>query len=110
MSVRSILLVELLKFLFGVFGGMCGENSCSVFPLLFMVLWVPVSVTLWHASLFLGLGPVGVLFRAQVFPLLLFAWGSPLLFLVRKCLSRKWRAYVIITDLRECTPELTISA
>jgi hypothetical protein len=47
-------------FLFGVFGGMCGESSSNVF-LLFMVLWVPIFVmlcrravlTLWHA--FLGL-------------------------------------------------------
>jgi hypothetical protein len=45
------------------FWGMWGENSCSVFLLLFMVLWVPVSTTLctrallmlWHAFLFLGL-------------------------------------------------------
>jgi hypothetical protein len=28
----------LLVFLFGVFGGMCGENSCNVFLLLFTVL------------------------------------------------------------------------
>jgi hypothetical protein len=25
---------------------MCGENSCNVFLLLFMVLWVPIFVTL----------------------------------------------------------------
>jgi hypothetical protein len=62
MSVCNILFVELL-FLFGVFWGMCGESSCNVFLLLFMVLWVPIFVTLcrravlmlWHAFLFLGL-------------------------------------------------------
>jgi hypothetical protein len=50
-------------FLFGVFGGICGENSWNVFLMLFMVLWVPISVTLfrrallmlWLAFLFLGL-------------------------------------------------------
>jgi hypothetical protein len=38
MSVCISLFVELLIFLFGVFWGMCGENSCNVFLLLFMVL------------------------------------------------------------------------
>jgi hypothetical protein len=50
-------------FLSGVFGGMRDENSCNVFLLLFVVLWVLISATLckrvvpmvWHASLFLGL-------------------------------------------------------
>jgi hypothetical protein len=50
-------------FLFGVFGGICDVNSCNVFLLLFMVLLVPISatlfrravLTLWHAFLFLGL-------------------------------------------------------
>jgi hypothetical protein len=50
-------------FPFGVLGGMCGDNSCNVCLLLFMVLWVPISATLcrravlmlWHAFLFLGL-------------------------------------------------------
>jgi hypothetical protein len=61
-----------------VFWGMC-----DVFLLLFMALWVPISVTLcwravltlWHAFLFLGLR----------FPpsFLLFAWWPPLPFLVR---------------------------
>jgi hypothetical protein len=45
------------------FGGMCGENSCNAFVLLFIVLCVPIPVTLcmravlmlWHAFLFLGL-------------------------------------------------------
>jgi hypothetical protein len=64
MSVCNISFVELLLFLFGGFGGMCGENSCNVFVPLFMVLWVPISATLygravlilWHAFRFLGLG------------------------------------------------------
>jgi hypothetical protein len=46
MSVCNISFVELLLFLFGAFGGMCGESSCNVFLLLFMVLWVPISVLL----------------------------------------------------------------
>jgi hypothetical protein len=70
-------------FLFGGFGGVCGDNSCNVFLLLFMVLWVPIFatlcrravLTLWHAFLFLGRG---------VFPsFLLFAWWPPLLLLVK---------------------------
>jgi hypothetical protein len=63
MSVCNILFVELLLFLFGIFGGMCGEISCNVFLMLFMALWVPISATLcrravlmlWHAFMFLGL-------------------------------------------------------
>jgi hypothetical protein len=63
LSVCSILFVELLMFLFGVFWGMCGESSCNVFLMLFTVLWVPISATLcktavlmlWHAFMFLGL-------------------------------------------------------
>jgi hypothetical protein len=46
MSVCIISSVELLLFLIGVFWGMCDVNSCNVFVLLFMVLWVPISVTL----------------------------------------------------------------
>jgi hypothetical protein len=50
-------------FLVGVLGGMCGENSCNVFQLRFMLLWVPIFATLcrravlilWHAFLVLGL-------------------------------------------------------
>jgi hypothetical protein len=50
-------------FRFGVFWGMCDVNSCNVFLLLFMALWIPISATLfrramptlWHAFLFLGL-------------------------------------------------------
>jgi hypothetical protein len=50
-------------FVFGIFSGMSGENSCDVVLLLFMVLWVLISATLcmravlilWHAFLFLGL-------------------------------------------------------
>jgi hypothetical protein len=64
MSVCNILFVDLLLFLFGVFGGMCDVNSCNVFLVLFMVLWVTISatlcmrvvLTLWHAFLFHGLG------------------------------------------------------
>jgi hypothetical protein len=49
--------------LFGVFGGMCDVNSCNVFQLLIMALWVSISatlfrrgvLTLWLAFLFLRL-------------------------------------------------------
>jgi hypothetical protein len=45
------------------FFGVCDVNSCNVFLLLFMVLWVRISATLcrravltmWHAFMFLGL-------------------------------------------------------
>jgi hypothetical protein len=45
------------------FSGMCDVNSCNVFMLLFMALWVPISatlfvravLTLWHAFMLLGL-------------------------------------------------------
>jgi hypothetical protein len=65
MSVCNISFFELLVFLFGVLGGMCDVNSCTVFLLLFMALWVPISatifrravMTLWHAFLFLRLRP-----------------------------------------------------
>jgi hypothetical protein len=77
MSVCNISFVELLLFLFGVFGGMCDVNSGNVIVLLFMVLWVPISatlcrrvvLTLWHAFLFLGL---------SYFPLFFFLIGSGL--------------------------------
>jgi hypothetical protein len=75
MSACKVWFVDLLMFLFDVlFGGICGENSCNVFMLLFMVLWVLVFATvcrrevlmLWHAFLFFGL---------WFFPsFLLFAW------------------------------------
>jgi hypothetical protein len=47
---------------------MCGDNSCNVFLLLLMLLWVLVLamlcrravLMLWHAFLFLGLRPVGI--------------------------------------------------
>jgi hypothetical protein len=63
-------------FLFGVFGGMRGENSCNVFMLLFMVLWVPISATLcrravlmlWRAFLLFGL--------IMFFPLFFFLLGG----------------------------------
>jgi hypothetical protein len=46
---------------------MYGENFCNVFLLLFMVFWAPIFVMLckravpklWHASMFLGLRPMG---------------------------------------------------
>jgi hypothetical protein len=75
MHTCNISFVALLMFLFGVFGGMCGENSRNVFLLLLMVLWVPISVTLcgravlmlWHAFMFLGL---------RFFPLFFFLLGG----------------------------------
>jgi hypothetical protein len=71
----NISFVELLMFLFGVFGGMCVDNSCNVFMILFMVLWVPIFATpcrravlmLWHAFLFPGL---------RFFPLFFFLLGG----------------------------------
>jgi hypothetical protein len=42
-DIYNILFVDLLIFLLVVLGGVCGENSCNVFILLFMVLWVPIS-------------------------------------------------------------------
>jgi hypothetical protein len=63
-SACDISFVELLLFLFGVFGGMC-DVKCNVFHLLLMVLimWVSISpkvckravLTLRHAFVFLGL-------------------------------------------------------
>jgi hypothetical protein len=75
MSVCSILFVDLLMFRFGVFGGMCDGNSCNVFLLLIMALWVPISATLskravlvlWHAFLFFGL---------RFFPIFFFLLGG----------------------------------
>jgi hypothetical protein len=63
MSVCTISFVDMLLFTFDSFGGMCGENLCTVFLLLFIVHWVPIFVMLskrampklWHASLFVGL-------------------------------------------------------
>jgi hypothetical protein len=54
-------------FPFDVLGGMCGENSCNVFMMLFMILWVPNSAALrkravlilWRAFLFFGLRAMG---------------------------------------------------
>jgi len=83
MSVCNILFVDLLLFRFGVFWGMCDENSCNVFLLLFMARWVLISATLfrravlvlWHAFLFLGL--------RSFLPFFLFlAWWLSLLSLV----------------------------
>jgi hypothetical protein len=75
MSVCNTLFVDILMFFFGVFGGMCDVNSCKVFLLLFMALWVPISATLfkramltvWHAFQFLGL---------RFFPLFFFLLGG----------------------------------
>jgi hypothetical protein len=50
MSVCNISFVDLLLFLFGVFGGLCDVNSCNVFLLLFMGLWVPISATLFRRA------------------------------------------------------------
>jgi hypothetical protein len=69
-SLRSDNYVRMQRFVrrttyvpFRRFWGMCGESSCNVFLLSFMVLWVPISMMLcmravlmlWHAFLFLGL-------------------------------------------------------
>jgi hypothetical protein len=70
-SAYMISFVDLLLFPFDDFWEMCGESSCNVFLLLFVVLWVPIFATLcrravlmvWHAFLFLGL---------RYFPLLFF--------------------------------------
>jgi hypothetical protein len=71
----AYLFVDLLMFRFGVFGGMCDVNSCNVFLLLFVALWVPISATLFrralltrlHAFPFLGL---------RFFPLFFFLLGG----------------------------------
>jgi hypothetical protein len=77
MPACNISFVKLPLFIFDVFGGMFvnGENSCNVFQLLFMALWVPIFATLcrravlmlWHASLFLGL---------RIFPPFFFLLGG----------------------------------
>jgi hypothetical protein len=75
MSVCNILFAGLLLFRFGVSWGIRDVNSCNVFLLLFMALWVPISTTLfrravlmlWHAFLFLGL---------RFLPLFFFLLGS----------------------------------
>jgi hypothetical protein len=54
---------------------MSDVNSCNVFLLLFMVLWVPISatlfrravLTLWYAFMFLGF---------RFFPLFFFSLGG----------------------------------
>jgi hypothetical protein len=71
---------------FRLFGGIRGENSCNVFLLPFIVLWVPICATLcrramlmvWLAFLFLGLGFLS-------FSLL--PWWSPLPFLLKNTFS-----------------------
>jgi hypothetical protein len=63
----------------------CGENSCNVFLVLFMVIWILILamlckravLMLWHAFLFLGLRHVGF----SSFSLLLGGFHS---FFVRK--------------------------
>jgi hypothetical protein len=88
MSIRmqhfDISCVDILLFPFDVLGGMmCGENSCNVFLLFFMTLWVLIFATLcrramlmlWHAFLFLRLRPPGFVFCSS---LLLFDWWFPL--------------------------------
>jgi hypothetical protein len=37
---------HVIMFLFVVLGGMCDVNSCNVFLVLFMAIWVPISATL----------------------------------------------------------------
>jgi hypothetical protein len=64
MSVYKISFVRRTTYVhFRRFGGMCDVNSCNVFLMLFMALWVPLSatlfrravLTLWHAFLLVGL-------------------------------------------------------
>jgi hypothetical protein len=89
MSVCSIPLVQVLMFLFGVFGGMCGESSCDVLLPLFMVLWVPISAMLCSAY------DVACLHvpRAWIFSsFLLFAWWLMLLLLVKNVLNKICRS------------------
>jgi hypothetical protein len=77
-SLRSYRYVRIQHFVrritfvpFRRFWGICDVNSRNVFPLLFMVLWAPISATLcmkamlmlWHAFMFLEL---------RFFPLLFF--------------------------------------
>jgi uncharacterized membrane protein len=55
MYACNISFADLLLFLFCVFGGMCDENSCNVFMLLFiMVLWVPIVATLFMMAMFVS--------------------------------------------------------
>jgi hypothetical protein len=61
MPACNISYVDLLMFPFDVFWGMCGKNSCNVFLMFLMVLWVRIFATLcrravlmpWHTFLFL---------------------------------------------------------
>jgi hypothetical protein len=72
------------------------REFCNVFLLLFMVLWVPISVMLckkaalmlWHAFMFLGLG---------FFPLLfLSSWWPPLIFSYKKIIIFNFSMIIII--------------
>jgi hypothetical protein len=70
---------------FGVNWGMCDVNSCNAFLLLFMLLWVPISVTLCrravrtlrHAFMFLGL---------RFFPLFFILFGCLKCFFLKEFL------------------------
>jgi hypothetical protein len=80
LSVCNISFAELLSLSTG-FGGMCGENSCNVFLLLFMV--VTLGSYLRDALQEGSADAMACLHvpRAQVFSsFLLFPWWSPLLF------------------------------
>jgi hypothetical protein len=50
-SYSYFLFVHLLMYIFDVFGGMCAENSCNIFLLLFMVLWGPFFRTLSRGAM-----------------------------------------------------------
>jgi hypothetical protein len=69
--ICNISFVELLMLIFGFLGGMCGENSCNVFVLHFMVLWIHISATLCRRA-------VLMLWHPFVFLLSSFAWWFPL--------------------------------
>jgi hypothetical protein len=92
-SLRSDIYVRMqhfvLMFLFGAFWGMCDVNSCIVFLLIFMALWVPISATLFRRAV-LTLWPAFLFLWLTVFSsFLLFAWWPPLLFLVRNFTERR---------------------
>jgi hypothetical protein len=72
-SPCRISFVDLLVFPFDVLGGMCGENSCKVFLMLFMVLWIPISATLCMRVVACLLVPQA-LACGVLSSLLLFAW------------------------------------
>jgi hypothetical protein len=112
MSACQIPFVDILMFPFDVFWRMCGENSCNVFILLFIVLWVihifatlcrrVVVLMLWHAFLLLGL------LRSGVFPslLLIARWLSFFLFM---CIFRLIVRTTGIYVLSEASPRVPLS-